>query len=103
VGERSEDLVAAAKTLLKANGFVVLREKSYRQAQERQRVAEALREAADSDREAHYEWMRREVFPEERRLRDRCMFLYGAARAHGATVEELRNDPDSERNEASRG
>lgn len=88
--------IAIAKTILERTGHVVLREKSYRQAQERQRIAECYRdreiEAADSARA----WARN-CLDEERRLRDRCTFLYGAARAHGATVEELRGGVHDDR------
>lgn len=80
---------AKAKKLLEAAGFVVLREKSYRQAQERQRVAEALRVAAEEYTERIERWAR-ENLVEERRLRDRLTFVYGVAQAHGATTEELR-------------
>lgn len=73
---------------LEAEGYVVLRAKSYRQAQERQRVAEALRWAAERDREGTRDWAL-DAFAEQRRLRDRLTFVYGVARAHGATVEEL--------------
>ena len=84
--------VEIARAIMERAGYVVLKAKSYRQAQERQRIAECYRdreiEAADSARA----WAR-DCLNEERRLRDRCTFLYGAARAHGATVEELRGTP----------
>jgi hypothetical protein len=83
-----------AKALLESSGYVVLREKSYRQAQERQRIAEAMREYAEELREGQDRWLRSEVLPRERFLADRLTFLYGVARAHGATVEELRG-PDA--------
>jgi hypothetical protein len=77
--------------IVKAAGYVLLREKSYRQAQERQRMAEAR---ASSEKE-HAESTRRwaiNCLDEERRLADRLTFVYGVARAHGATVEELSGD-----------
>lgn len=55
------------------------------------------RRARDAEREALYvkvemerqrEWMQH-CFDEERRLRDRCTFLYGEAMARGATRDEL--------------
>lgn len=73
---------------LEAEGFVVLRAKSYRQAQERQRVAEALRRAAEDRVESVHDWAM-QAFAEQRRLSDRLTFVYGVARAHGATEEEL--------------
>lgn len=78
-----------ARKFLEARGFVVLREKSYRQAQERQRVAQALCRAAEQDAARTREWAQTELHREIRRLSDRCTFLYGAARAAGCTAEEL--------------
>lgn len=89
----SED-ITHAKALLEGNGFVVLRERSYRQAQERQRVAEALARDADEQRARTHQWVREDLGPEARRLRERLTFVYGVARAHGATVEEL-HGPDT--------
>ena len=83
--------VEQAKALLESNGFVVLRAKSYRQAQERQRVAEALREYAEQEAEQTRRWAL-DCLGEERRLRDRCTFLYGAATRRGATADELAGD-----------
>lgn len=83
------DDIREAKELLQAEGYVVLRAKSYYQAQERQRVAEALRAMAEEMRASQDRWMREDVFPEKRRLHERLTFVYGVARAHGATIEEL--------------
>ncbi|UVT31508.1 DNA binding protein [Mycobacterium phage Sejanus] len=77
------------RSRLAANGYVVLREKSYRQAQERQRVAEALRRAAEEDAERARQWALN-CLEVERRLSERCTFLYGAARAAGCTANDLR-------------
>lgn len=74
---------------VKAAGYVVLKEKSYRQAQERQRVAEALRASEEQAAEHARAWAHG-CLMEERRLRDRLSFVYGVAKAHGATDEELR-------------
>lgn len=84
----TDDRIAAARALLEANGYVVLREKSYRQAQERQRVAEALMVAAEDAAEGARVWAR-DCLAEERRLRERNTHVYGVARAHGATLVEL--------------
>lgn len=86
------DQIDAAKKLLADNGFAVLRAKSYHQARERQRVAEARRHYAEESEERTYRWVRDQLSGEIRELRERCTFLYGAARAHGATVDELRGD-----------
>ena len=75
---------------LEAEGYVVLRAKSYRQAQERQRVAEALRKAAEERVESTQRWAE-QAFAEQRRLSERCTFLYGAARARGASDSYLRD------------
>ena len=80
-----------AERVLRAAGRVVLREKSYRQAQERQRRAECMREAAEQARESAMAWAR-DCLAEERRLRERLTFVYGVAQAHGATVDELRGE-----------
>lgn len=77
-----------AKKLLQANDFVVLRARSHRQAQERQRVAEARVKFEEMEAEHARQWAL-ECLARERHLADRCTFLYGAARAHGATIEEL--------------
>ncbi len=87
------DAIAEARKLLEANGFVVLRAKSYRQAQERQRVAECYRDAEIRAAEQARTWAR-DCLKEERRLAERCTFLYGAAMAAGCTEAELRG-PDS--------
>lgn len=73
---------------LAAAGYVVVRAKSYRQAQERQRVAECQRRAAEEARDSATAWAR-DCLTEERRLRDRITHVYGVARAHGATLVEL--------------
>ncbi len=82
------DAIAEGRNLLESYGFVVLREKSYRQAQERQRVAECYRDREIEAAESARHWARN-CLDEERRIRDRCTFLYGAARAAGCSVEEL--------------
>lgn len=80
--------VEQALRVIRAAGYVAIKEKSYRQAQERQRVAEALRRYADEMRAHTFAWAQT-VCEEERRLRDRVTFVYGVARAHGASVEDL--------------
>jgi len=87
----SADSVALneALTVVKESGYVAIKEKSYRQAQERQRVAEALRAYAEDEAEHARKWAR-DCLAEERRIRERLTFVYGVAQAKGATVEELR-------------
>lgn len=82
-----EDMIEA----LNDDGYTVLRTKSYFAAQERQRRAECWREAEQERRETAETWAR-DCLAEQRRLADRLTFVYGVARAHGATVEELRGE-----------
>lgn len=77
-----------AKATLEAAGYVVLKRESYRRAQERQRVAQALLESEKRNTEGVRDWAFR-ALDEQIRLSDRLTFVYGVARAHGATVDEL--------------
>jgi len=83
--------IEEALAVVRDAGYVVLRAKSYRQAQERQRVAEALKQAAEKDAEHTRAWGISHC-DEERRLAARLTFVYGVARAHGATEDELRGN-----------
>lgn len=76
------------KSWLETQGYVLLKAKSYRQAQERQRIAEAMQRMASEDAEHARSWAIN-CLDEERRLRDRLTFVYGVARAHGASIEDL--------------
>lgn len=86
----TETLSAKCKELLADAGYTVITTKAYRAAQERQRIAECMREYAEELRSGQDRWLRDEVLPRNRALADRLTFVYGVARAHGATVEELR-------------
>lgn len=90
----TEREVAIAKELLARAGFVVLREKSYRQAQTRQAIAESRADWETSRRADTDRWAR-EALAEGDRLRDRLTFVYGEARARGASVEDLAGEPPS--------
>jgi len=81
-----------ALALVKANGYVVLKEKSYRQAQERHRVAQALLETEKRFAESTRNWAR-DCLYNERRITERLTFVWGVAKAHGATDDELAADP----------
>lgn len=85
------DNAIAAKALLEADGWTVVRTKSYHAARERQRVAEARVRWAERDIESAQHWAR-EVLAGERRLAQRCSYLYGLAAALGATDEQLRGE-----------
>ena len=83
--------IEEARATLEAAGYVVLKAKSYRQAQERQRRAECYRQAAEDARDSATAWARN-CLAEERRLRDRLMFVYGIAQEYGATRSDLAGD-----------
>lgn len=83
--------VEEAVAVVEAAGFVVLRQKSYRAAQERQRRAEVYRECAEESKERAYAWAR-DCLAEERRLRERLTFVYGVAQKFGATAADLRGE-----------
>lgn len=87
--EKEQHNITISREFLEARGFVVLREKSYRRAQERQRMAEVRYQDEVERRLSHESWVRDELFTELRSLRERCTFLYGAARAAGCSAEEL--------------
>ncbi|MCG7607158.1 hypothetical protein [Mycobacterium sp. CnD-18-1] len=80
----------AAKSLLESEGYVVLRRKSYEAAQRRQHAAECYKDAEIRAAESARAWAL-DCLTEERRLRDRCTFLYGVAKSMGATDEQLRS------------
>ena len=50
-----------------------------------------MRESAIEDKDRQTAWLQDTVFPEQRRLAERCPFLYAVARAHGASDAELSN------------
>lgn len=77
--------------IVKANGYAVVKAPSHRRAQERQRIAEARAEYAAQDADKTRAWAV-DCLTEERRLRDRLTFVYGVARARGATIEELNGE-----------
>lgn len=70
---------------------VVLKDASYRKLHERVRVAEVMAKCAKEDAESARSWAR-EAFAIERRLADRCTYLYGLAASLGATAEQLSGD-----------
>ena len=79
--------VEAAKEVLEHEGYVVLKKKSYEDTQRKRQRAEALLSAETEHQKTLYAWMDQH-FAEERRLRDRLVFVYGVARAHGAMEAE---------------
>lgn len=85
----SDTRINEAKAILTQSGYVVLKQKSYQRAQERQRIAECYRRSAEEEVASVRTWAQ-EAYQQTRDLMARCTFLYGAARAHGATMDELR-------------
>lgn len=73
---------------LEARGFTGLRPESVRRIHERRRIAESLLACQEEHNEHTRAWAH-QAFAEQRRLSDRLTFVYGVARAHGATIEEL--------------
>jgi len=84
----SAEAVDRTKATLEALGYVVIKVKSYRQAQERQRIAECLMRRAEEEAAGNRAWAVN-CLDDSRSVRDRLTFVYGVARAHGATIEEL--------------
>lgn len=89
----SEREIAIAKQILEASGYVALKAKSYRNSQERRRMAEARAEYEAQANLGTQRWVQQDLVPEIRSLHDRVTFLYGAARAAGASVEDLQGKP----------
>lgn len=88
--------VEIALEKVRSAGYVAIKEPSHRRAQERQRIAEAMRASAEQQQQASTErWAREDLIPENRRLSARLTHVYGVAKAKGATDAELRGDGDS--------
>ncbi|MCU1592451.1 MAG: hypothetical protein JWP11_3707 [Frankiales bacterium] len=85
--------VDEAKALLETSGYVVLKEKSYRQAQERQRIARVMQESAEQRYEHQQAWLARAVFPWERHLVQRVDHLARLATRLGAKDEDWAGPP----------
>lgn len=83
------EFAAKVKKALEADGYVVLRARSYRAAQERQHIAEALLRSQE-EHNVHTRAWAHKAFDEERRLSNWCTYLYGLAARLGATEDELR-------------
>jgi hypothetical protein len=86
------DLDQALATV-KAAGYVVLKEASYRRAQERQRLAQAQAEWETQQSEHIRAWAS-DCLDKERLLRDRATYLYGLAAKLGATGDQLRGEDE---------
>lgn len=84
----AQEVADAAVVALEREGWVILRAESVRQAAERAALARHRQQWAEDEADHARQWAR-DSLQAERRLADRCTFLYGAARARGATVEDL--------------
>lgn len=84
----SPEYIEQARKTAEACGWRVLKEASYRKAQERQRIAEALLANEKDYRESTERWAR-ECCERERRMSVRTSYLYALAKAHGASDDEL--------------
>lgn len=81
--------LTAAMDIVHAAGFVTVRTRSYYQAQERQRTAKT-RATCEAEARARTELWAQQAFKEQARLADRLTYVYGAARAAGLSIEDLR-------------
>lgn len=81
-----------AKQMLEANGYVVVKQKSYVALLTRLAVARAEARFERRERASQREWAE-EMARESTRLRDRISFLYRTAMAFGASIDDLRGDP----------
>lgn len=79
---------ADARTALEQSGFTVIRATTYRNTQERIRIAEQ-RLLWEAEHNASTVRWAEAAFTEQRRLGDRLTFVYGEARAAGLTAEQL--------------
>lgn len=83
----------AALALVRASGYVAIKEKSHRAAETRHAVARAQLADARAEVERVEAWARR-ALDGEARARVRTEFVYGVARRHGVSVEELTGPAD---------
>jgi hypothetical protein len=82
-----------ALALVRASGYVAIKEKSHRAAETRHAVARAQLADARAEVERVEAWARR-ALDGEARARARTEFVYGVARRHGVSVEELTGPAD---------
>lgn len=82
------DDIIEAKERLRAWGYRVVKERTYENLRQRWLGAESRVEHEASMRESTERWAHK-AFEEQRRLADRLTFVYGVARARGASVQEL--------------
>lgn len=86
--------VQVAQNLLESEGFVVLRAKSYQDAQRRHAIAKHEAQWCRDELARTQRWAEQDLGAEIRDLRARVTFLYGAAFAAGCTREQLAGQPD---------
>lgn len=84
----------AAKRVVEGEGFVVLKVKSYQDAQRRHAIAKSEAQWCRDELARTQRWAEQDLGAEIRDLRARVTFLYGAAFAAGCTREELAGQSD---------
>jgi hypothetical protein len=89
VSEPTNREVEIAKKILVETGHVVLRAKSHQDAQRRYAIATSEAQWYRDELARTQRWAEQDLGAEIRRLRDRCTFLYGAARVAGCTPQQL--------------
>lgn len=82
-------ITKTSRDQLAAEGWTLLRTKSYQAAQRKLDLAKS-RLAWVEEQLLYLHGILEKEWAEERRLRDRLEFVYGKAIEHGASVEELR-------------
>lgn len=85
--------VVDALAVVKAAGYVTLKEKSYRQAQERQHLARSAAEWEKESAEHARRWAR-DCLDQERMLRERVTYLAALCMKLGATMDQLRGEDE---------
>lgn len=77
-----------AKNALEAAGYVVVKARTYRNLQERERLLKSELDWERRNTAAAESWAQR-AHDEQIRLADRLTFVYGEARAAGCSIEQL--------------
>lgn len=85
----STDYVNRVTAELARLGYVVLKLKSHRAAQERHRIAHVRMRDAHEARDKQQAWLERDIFPWQRHLTQRVDHLAGLAARLGATPEQM--------------
>lgn len=87
IGDTAE--VITAKSILERNGYTVLRTKSWQNTLREFAIARSEVEWARKEADRTHRWAEQELGGRIRQLSDRVTYLYGVARARGASAAEL--------------